>query len=406
MTGPSRRPGSEQRISDRQRLILLLTTVAGHGLKHFLNAAFFVLLPEIKVGLGLSNVEVGFLSTARNIAGGIANLPAGFLADRFARRRAEILGVAIALIGAFAFLVGLATSFWFAALTASLMVAAVSLWHPAAISSLSRQFVTRRGLAISLHGTGGSVGEATGPVIAGLLLGLFSWRVLMQGSIVPAALFGFAIWAILRSVPTEANDTPSVARYFRSLRGVLKNRGLLLILVFAGGFAGSQSVMLTFLPIHLREDQGVSAAVLGLYLGLAQIAGIASQPLMGYLSDRWGRKRILVPALAVLGVSFLSLALVPPGPAFIATMFVMGAFLFPLMSILLAAAMDLVEGDVQATTVSLVFGVATAVAGIAPAVAGGLADAAGLESTFLFASGLTLATAAIALVSRWEVARI
>ena len=79
-------------ITGRQRLTLLIVTVAGHGLKHVFNSAFFILLPEIKMGLGLSNTQVGALSTFRGIAGGLANVPAGFMGDRFGARRAEILG--------------------------------------------------------------------------------------------------------------------------------------------------------------------------------------------------------------------------------------------------------------------------------------------------------------------------
>jgi MFS family permease len=83
----------------------------------------------------------------------------------------------------------------------------------------------------------------------------------------------------------------------------------------------------------------------------------------------------------------------------------MGAFLFPLMSINLAAAMDLVGTGVQATTVSLVFGSAVVVSGLSPAVAGALADAYGVPSTFLWAAGIVLATALVAAGTRWEQVR-
>ena len=398
--------GSAAQITGRQRTVLLVATVAGHGLKHLFAAAFFVLLPEIKTSLALSNVEVGLMSTARFVSGGIANLPAGFVADRFSRWSAEILGVSIALIGVFALALGLANSFWLATLSASLIVITISFWHPAAISSLSRQFVSRRGLAISLHGTGGSVGEAAGPIIAGLALGFVGWRALAQGSIAPALFAGIAIWALLKTVPSDSAASPGVSAYLRSLRSALRNRRLLLILAFAGGFAAGQSVTLTFLPIYLREDLGASSATLGLYLGLAQIVGVGSQPLMGFLSDRWGRKIILVPALAALGASFAALTVVPAGVPFIIAIAIMGAFLFPLFSILLAAALDVTEQDVQGTTVSLVFGAATVVAGVAPALAGILGDEFGLKATFMFASGVLSLTALASAVTRWQPARI
>jgi MFS family permease len=123
---------------------------------------------------------------------------------------------------------------------------------------------------------------------------------------------------------------------------------------------------------------------------------------MGWLSDRWGRKAVLTPALVALGFAYAALALVPSGAPFLAVVALMGAFMYSLMAIFLAAAIDLVHGDVQATTVALVFGVATAVAGIAPGIAGLIADRAGASATFLFAGGLVLVVGFIAAFTRWR----
>ncbi|MFH1141147.1 MAG: MFS transporter, partial [Chloroflexota bacterium] len=288
-------------ITDRQRLTLLAVSVAGHAFKHMFGSAFFVLLPEIKSGLGLSNIQVGTLSTIRNIAGGLTNLPAGFAADRYAQHRPVILGLSIALIGVFGLLLGLATNYGLAILASALMIAAITLWHPSAISSLSQRFSARRGLAIALHGMGGSVGEALGPLVAGSLLGVLSWRTVLQGSVVPAVAIGITIWLILRSIPRSGSALSSVREYLGSAGRLFTHRRLLLVLLFAGCFSGGQSVVMTFLPIYLREDLGFSSMGLGLYLSLAQVAGIGAQPLMGYLSDRLGRKAVLVPGLTVLG---------------------------------------------------------------------------------------------------------
>ena len=67
-----------------------------------------------------------------------------------------------------------------------------------------------------------------------------------------------------------------------------------------------------------------------------------------------------------------------------------GAFLFPLMAIILAAAVDVVSQEVQATTVSLVFGSAVIVSSFIPAVAGIVADNLDVRFTFLLAGGIVL----------------
>ena len=394
-------PGYEE-LTAGQRRTLLVVAVAGHGLKHLFNAAYFVLLPEIKAGLALTNSQIGILSTFRNVLGGIANIPAGYAGDRLIARRAEILGASIVFLGVFALALGLSTTFWTALIFAALFNVAITFWHPAAISSLSKEFESRRGFAISLHGTGGSVGETLGPVLAGTLIGIVGWQMVLRGSVVPGVIAGILIWAILRTIPTRANSVTGQESYLTSLKGLLRNRRLLLVLTFAGGFVGGQSTFLTFFPIYLREDLGVSSVTVGFYLLLANVGGIASQPVMGYFSDRLGRKAILSPSLAVLGVCFLLLTAVPGGWPLAAVALVMGAFLFPLMAILLAAGVDLVEPGAQATTVSLVFGSALVVSAIAPAIAGRLADTQGIGAALALGAGIVLVTSLLSAVTQWR----
>ncbi len=393
---------AERELTTGQRRTLLITAVTGHGIKHLMNAAFAVLLPELKTGLGLTNTQVGVLSTSRFLTGGLANFPAGYIADRFTKLRAIVLGISIAGIGVTYALAGLTMSFWLVTLWTSLMVLFISLWHPAAIGSLSRQFTANRGFAIALHGTGGSIGEALGPIVAGFLLGFFAWQVIFQGAIVPGLILGFIIWFVLRRVPADISQAASFAEYLVALRRLLRNRRLLLVLFFTGGFAGAQATMYTFLPVYLREDIGLTSGALGFHLFLLHVTGIGSQPVMGYLSDRWGRKAVMVPAMAILGIAYFLFGVVPEGLPLIATILVASLFFYPMMAIFLASASDLAPSDVQSTTVSLVFGVATLFGSLAPLIGGRIADEQDLPTTFIFCAVLVLFAATVALVTRWE----
>ena len=140
----------------------------------------------------------------------------------------------------------------------------------------------------------------------------------------------------------------------------------------------------------------------GFYMALAQVGGIITQPLMGYGSDKFGRKAILSPSLGILVVSMIGLIFVPEGVLFSIVVFIMGGFLFPLMAILLASAMDVVEDASQATTVSLVFGIGIIVSAYAPAVAGVMADNYGTQSAFILGSGMLLATSTLSWFTRWN----
>ncbi|MCZ6614921.1 MAG: MFS transporter, partial [Chloroflexi bacterium] len=149
-------------------MVMGFVLTLGHGVKHMFNAGFFIVLPELKSALGLSNSAVGTLSTFRGMGNGLGNFPAGYLADRYSDHWRAILGVSILAVGVFHFLLGSVSAFWLLVLMAALSSVAISFWHPPAITALSQKFAHRRGFALSVHGTGGSVGEALGPITAGV----------------------------------------------------------------------------------------------------------------------------------------------------------------------------------------------------------------------------------------------
>lgn len=375
-------------------LLLMVVLVAGHAIKHLYNAGFFVLLPEIRTGLALSNTAVGTLSTARSIAGSVANLPAGFLADRFSQRWAAILGLAMVVIGVFQFVMGRVGSYWPLLIAATVVGGAISFWHPPAIAALSQRFPHRRGFAIALHGTGGSIGEALGPILVGALLLWVTWQVVLQISLVPAVVTGVGVWVLMRTMQGQTSGNLTLAGYLRSLRHLFRNRALLTILLVTGGYSMVQIAVMTFLPIYLRDLGYLPIAMAG-FLAAAQVAGIVSQPVLGLLSDRFGRRAVLVPSLLCLGAGILAVGMVPDGWPLAATVTAMGAFQFPLMALFLAAAMDAVGEEVQATTVSLVFGTGTIFGSLSPALAGFLADAFGVGIVFFYAAAIAVAASAL-----------
>ena len=105
-----------------------------------------------------------------------------------------------------------------------------------------------------------------------------------------------------------------------------------------------QSSISLFLPVYLREDLDYSSATVGIFLSMAQLVGIGSQPLMGYLSDRVGHKRVLIPAMLCLGMLFAALAFVEGDIGLALTILALGAFLYSLHSIFISAAIGVVGG--------------------------------------------------------------
>jgi FSR family fosmidomycin resistance protein-like MFS transporter len=380
-TGPER----------RGRNALAATVIAGHALKHlYLSGMQSIVLPEIKIAFGLSGTQLGTLATVRQFSGWATTMGAGYLGDRFSSRTGLMLAASMTLMGGAYFLVGLSSGFAF--LFVALLLAGIgpSMYHPPAIGALSRKFPDRRALAISLHGTGGSVGEALGPVVASGLLLLLTWRGLLQLSLLPALVAAFLVWRVMSNLKLDEGGVESFLHYVRSLLTLLANKALLLLVLITALRSMGQSSITIFLPVYLREDLDYSATSVGLYLSLAQFVGIGSQPVMGYLSDRLGHKTVLLPAMAALGALCILLRFAEGEAALVLTVVALGAFLYSLHSIFISAAIGVVGESSQATTVSLIYA-ASFLGTLSPIVAGVLADDFGTRSTFLYGAALVFA---------------
>ncbi len=383
------------------------TVVVGHAIKHVYNSALqSILFPEIKIGLGLSGTQLGTLAFSRQATSWVTTVFAGFLGDRFADRASLMLGISLLMMGVSYFLLGMADSLVsenliFIAVLAIMLLVGVgpSLYHPPAIGALSRRFPDRRGFAISLHGTGGSVGEVGGPLLAGVvLLGwlAMSWDSVLVYSLFPALVCAVAIWLFMRNVPGgEMQAVGSVREYFSSLLSLLKRKALyVLVIVTALRSVGQSSVMI-FLPVYLREELEFSTSKVAIYLSLAQVVGIVAQPVMGYLADKFGYKPVLVPSMLIMSLLAMALGFADHEPFFweiswlVVTIMVMGTVLYALHAIFIAAAIEAAEGAVQSTVVSLIYG-ASFIGTLSPVIAGLIWDNYGVEATFVYGGALVL----------------
>ena len=374
----------------RGRNQLAATVVLGHAFKHIYNSGLqTILLPEIKIGLGLSATQFGSLAFSRQATSWVTTMGAGYLGDRFANRASLMLAASLVLTGVSYFVAGFAPNYWLMFAVMMLVGIGPSLYHPPAIGALSRRFPDRRGFAISLHGTGGSVGEVLGPIITAGVLTLLMWRDMLHVSLIPALLAALVIWSMMRSVTGDVPGTASTRAYFRSVATLLRRRALLALVLVTALRSMGQGVIVTFLPVYLREDLEFSATRVALYLSMSQVVGIGAQPAMGFLSDRFGRKVVLMPAMACMGLLFMALAYADPGVQMVLTVLALGAFQYSLHTIFIAAAMDVAGGQVQSTIVSLIYGAAI-FGTVAPVLAGILADAYGVPSAFLFGGSVVL----------------
>ena len=378
-----------------ERLRLLGVLTGGHVFIHWFQQFYPVVLPSIKAGLGLNDVQVGALNSARQFTQGTLDLPSGMLADAMVRHRGLILASALGSMGAAYFLMGVSPTFFRALLGSGLVGVGTALWHPAASASLSNSFPERRATALAVHGMGATVGDTLTPLGAGLLLVAFHWESVLALQLLPALIFGYLVWHGLAGVFAESTTHSWHGTALRAVADLAKNRLFLGICLATALLQMGRLTVITFLPIYVQEDLGYSPFGLGVYIALLHAMGTVSQPIMGHLSDHWGRKAVLLPSFLALGILFLLLAVAAPGLELAIVISAIGLFFYTLINITSAAVMDVAGSNIQASSFGLSSLVTQIVVFPTPVLAGYLVTAYGMTSAFLLSGGFLLVGALV-----------
>ncbi len=380
-----------------ERLKFLGVITGGHFFIHWFQQLYPVVIPSIKSGLGLDDVQVGALNSARQFAQGTLDLPLGMLSDAMVRHRGLILASALASMGAAYFLMGVAPSLFWALVASGLVGLGTSLWHPAASASLSNRFPERRATALAVHGMGATIGDTLTPIAAGALLVAFRWNSVLALQLLPALLLGYLLWRAIAGFFAGAETRPWRAAELREVYDLARNKLFLGICLATAFLQMGRVTVMTFLPIYIQENLGYSPFGLGVYIGLMHAMGTVSQPVMGFLSDRFGRKAVLLPSFITLGVLFFLLAVAAPGVQLGLVIVAIGLFFYTLINVTNAATMDVAGANIQASSFGLGSLVSQIIVFPIPIGAGYLVGIYGMVSAF-WLSGIFLILGAATLV--------
>lgn len=369
----------------------------GHGATHWIAATFYLLLPSLSTALGLDYAATGLLVSVLHVCAFVANFGSGPITDITGRR--VVLQVVSLLVGAAALaLLGAGSTVWAAAALVGLIGATNNLWHPPAISYLSARFPHRRGWALSVHALGAGVGDAVAPLLLGALLAMLAWGEVAALAALPvigvALVIAVGLTRAPEGAPRAAHGGGRIAGadYLTGLRAVVADRAVLGLCLMTAFRAMTQNGLLTFLPLYLAHEMGASPAVMGVALAALQVGGIVATPIAGRLSDRVGRRRVVVGGLGLSTAAIALLTLLGDPVLFVAGVSVLGFALFAVRPVVHSWMMDLTPPSLGGSATSLMFGAQTGLSILAPVLGGLIADAWGLPATFYALAASMLVT--------------
>lgn len=364
----------------------------GHGATHWIAATFYILLPFINRDLGFSYAQAGLLVSIFHISSVGANFGSGPLVDVTGQRVLfQVLALALGAGALMAFAVS--PAFWWLAAMVAVVGATNNLWHPAAISYLSSRYPKNRGYALSIHALGANLGDAVAPLAAGLLLAWFAWDGAAAVNALPVFVVAAALLLLRRSdrgAAAGGHPGMGLGEYFAGMVRLLRARSVLGLCLMAGLRTMAQNGLLVFLPLYLVDVIRADPVETGSVMMALQIGGILAVVIAGTLSDRIGRRPIVVAGLGASSVVIAALTLLGGGPAYVAGVALLGFVLFAVRPVVHSWLMDLTPPAMGGSATSLMFGFQAALSAAAPVLGGLVADRWGLPAVFYMLAGLML----------------
>jgi MFS transporter, FSR family, fosmidomycin resistance protein len=361
----------------------------GHALTHWYPATFYLLLPLIGNELGLSYVQIGSILTVQAVCGAMSNIPGGLIVDSVGRK-GLLMAISLFWIGAPYLLMGFSHDYWLLLTCAALVGIGNNLWHPTAIPLLAQHFPDRKGLAVSIHGMGGNVGDAVAPFVAGTLLAYLTWRQVVVVNVIPGIAMAVLLLALLGGMQSKPRATPaphskrSLVDVLRDFRTLLTNRVLIFLCASSVFRSMTHGGLMAFLPIYLARELNYSPVWIGAAMAALQTAGFIAAPISGHLSDKMGRRQIIMSSMAVTAVIIAFMIVAGRSSTFVFFIAFLGFFFFSIRAVLQAWLLDATPANMGGSSIGLLFAIQSLGSSIGPLVCGMIADRYGLLATFYF----------------------
>jgi len=287
--------------------IILLLVLASINFTTIMNFMIMMPLQEfLERSFDISPRQFGFLVSVYAFSAFISGMTASFLVDRFDRKHTLLFAFAGLIIGVTA--CGLATSLEM--LIASRIIAGLfgGLIAAQALSIVGDVFpYEKRGRAMGLLMSGFSLAAIIGVPVALFITTRYSWQMPFIGiGILGAILFVISIFAIPNL--TGHIKQKSERNVFIVYQSVWKDRNQQFALLMNLTLIFAHFATIPFIAPYLTNNTGFLQSQLPLMYFFGGVSSLIMSPLVGKLSDRFGKHKVFTffLLLTIVPVSLLT----------------------------------------------------------------------------------------------------
>jgi MFS family permease len=357
------------------------------GLDRFIILPLFpVMMPD----LGLNYQDLGNISAVLAIAWGISSIFMGRLSDRIGRRK--VLIPAVLLFSLLAGVSGLAGGVGMLLLIRAVMGISEGAFTPTAIAATSEaSHPSRIGMNIGIQQAFFPIlGLGVAPIIATqLLLVLPSWRWVFLIVSLPGFVLAWFLYRYLketRAPQAVAAEDAQNGNWLAALR--YRNVPLNIIGMFC--MLTSLFVVSVMMPNYLTDYLKLSVQQMGFVMSAIGLGGFLGQLIMPALSDRIGRKTVVIISFLATSLSLWLMIHTGAEPVkLFMLLFLTTFFNFSMICMTVGPlTSESVPRALTSTATGLVVGIGEIFGGgVAPAIAGFIAQNHGIENTLYLALG-------------------
>ena len=299
--------------------------LCGVGLLSMLSMSLLsTVIPLFARELGASGVVIGFTVAGYWVSRILLEIPSGLISQRFGYFRSMVAGLGLNVVGAL--LSALARDPVQFVLARALMGIGAPLFFAVATTFVLNLFdAERRGSAMGIFQGIEFGGTILGSAFSGYLAAMFDFRTsfLVSAGLILLSMVPLVLLPHIREESGRMVAGSSLS--FSDIRTVIRNRNLLIVssATFAE-FVMSVGILMTIFPLFAVESLGISLTDVGLLMGSRSVGFVLAMFTMGTISDRVGRKPVMLFGLGATAVLIASLGFVSSFWGIAAVIFVLG----------------------------------------------------------------------------------
>lgn len=271
-------------------------------------------LPLFALYLGAGPEAIGFIVGISTVTGIFFKLPSGALSDVIGRKKTLLAGLFVFAIMPFTYL--MVKDYYLLILIRFIHGFATSIYGPVSMAVVADISKEKKGEMLSWFSSITIIGNLLGAPVGGFVLhslsktanpsiGDFYNVYLASGFAGMMSLFiGLGLLKEKETIEKSRRLKESFHKFISGIKEVISDKRVVITSNMEGLQNMTVGALEAFLPIYAVTIAGLNAFQAGLLWGIQILVTILSKPIMGKISDKYGRKSLITSGMILCALSF------------------------------------------------------------------------------------------------------